>query len=111
MNPGSSGGPLLNLNGELVGINTAVQRFSKGGTLVEGLGFAINMENADLISGQLIEVGRVRWSWMGAFLEDLDPKRAAEVGLPMREGVVVLKLYEDGPSDKAGIQRGISSCR
>ncbi len=106
MNPGSSGGPLLNLNGELVGINTAVQRFSQGGTRVEGLGFAINMETANLISDQILELGRVRWSWMGAFLNDLDPKLAAEVGLPIREGVVVLKLFESGPSHKAGIQRG-----
>ena len=106
MNPGSSGGPLLNLDGELVGINTAVQRFSKGGTLFEGVGFAINMETASLISDQIIELGRVRWSWMGAFLDDLDPKRAAEVGLPIREGVVVLNLSDDGPSHLAGIQRG-----
>ena len=106
MNPGSSGGPLLNLQGELVGINTAVQRFSQGGTLVEGIGFAINMETANLISDQIMELGRVRWSWMGAFLDDLDPKRAAEVGLPIREGVVVLNLFKDGPSHKAGIQRG-----
>ena len=106
MNPGSSGGPLLNLQGELVGINTAVQRFSQGGTLVEGVGFAINMETANLISDQIVELGRVRWSWMGAFLDDLDPKRAAEVGLPMREGVVVLNVYQDGPSHQAGIQRG-----
>ena len=43
---------------------------------------------------------------MGAFLEDLDPKRAAEVGLPIREGAVVVKLFKDGPSDQAGIQPG-----
>ena len=106
MNPGSSGGPLLNLDGELVGINTAVQRFSQSGTRIEGVGFAINMETANLISDQILELGRVRWSWMGAFLDDLDPKRAAEVGLPIREGVVVLKLFKDGPSDKAGILPG-----
>ncbi len=106
INPGSSGGPLLNLDGELVGINTAVQRFSQEGTRVEGVGFAINMESANLISGQIIELGRVRWSWMGAFLDDLDPKRAAEAGLPIREGVVVLNLFQDGPSHQAGIQRG-----
>lgn len=106
INPGSSGGALLNLNGELVGINTAVQRFSQDGTRVEGVGFAINMESASLISDQILELGRVRWSWMGAFLEDLDPKRAAEVGLPIREGVVVVKLFKDGPSDQAGIQPG-----
>ncbi len=106
INPGSSGGPLLNLDGELVGINTAVQRFSQEGTRVEGVGFAINMENANLISDQIIELGRVRWSWMGAFLDDLDPKRAAEAGLPIREGVVVLNLFQDGPSHQAGIQRG-----
>jgi S1-C subfamily serine protease len=43
---------------------------------------------------------------MGAFLDDLDPKRAAEVGLPIREGVVVLNLFQDGPSHQAGIMRG-----
>ena len=106
MNPGSSGGPLLNLNGELVGINTAVQRFSQDGSPVEGVGFAINMESANLISDQILELGRVRWSWMGAFLDDLDPKRAAEAGLPIMEGVVVLNLFKDGPSHQAGIQHG-----
>ena len=106
MNPGSSGGPLLNLNGELVGINTAVQRYSQDGSPVEGVGFAINMESANLISDQILELGRVRWSWMGAFLDDLDPKRAAEAGLPIREGVVVVNLFKDGPSHQAGIQPG-----
>ena len=106
MNPGSSGGPLLNLDGELVGINTAVQRFSQDGSPVEGVGFAINMESANLISDQILELGRVRWSWMGAFLDDLDPERAAEAGLPIREGVVVVKLFQDGPSHQAGIQPG-----
>ena len=106
MNPGSSGGPLLNLNGELVGINTAVQRFSQDGSPVEGVGFAINMESANLISDQILELGRVRWSWMGAFLDDLDPKRAAEAGLPIMEGVVVFNLFKDGPSHQAGIQPG-----
>ena len=106
INPGSSGGPLLNLSGELVGINTAVQRFSDSGTLVEGVGFAINVETANLISQQLVELGRVRWAWIGAFLDDLNPQRAAEAGLPIREGVVVLNLFKDGPAHKSGIRRG-----
>ena len=106
INPGSSGGPLLNLSGELVGINTAVQRFSDAGTLVEGVGFAINVETANLISQQLVELGRVRWAWIGAFLDDLNPQRAAEAGLPIREGVVVLNLFKDGPAHKSGIRRG-----
>ena len=106
INPGSSGGPLLNLSGELVGINTAVQRFSDAGTLVEGVGFAINVETANLISQQLVELGRVRWAWIGAFLDDLNPQMAAEAGLPIREGVVVLNLFKDGPAHKSGIRRG-----
>ena len=106
INPGSSGGPLLNLSGELVGINTAVQRFSDTGTLVEGVGFAINVQTATLISQQLVDLGRVRWAWIGAFLDDLDPRRAAEAGLPIREGVVVLNLFKDGPAHKYGVKRG-----
>ena len=106
INPGNSGGPLLNLRGELVGINTAVQRFSDRGIRVEGMGFAINMETAHLVSSQLVESGRVRWAWMGVFLGDLDPEAAARVGLPVRAGVVIQDLFADGPSDRAGAQPG-----
>ncbi len=106
INPGNSGGPLINLQGSLVGVNTAVQRLSASGTAVEGIGFAINMETATLVSQQLVELGRVRWAWMGVILADLIPEIAAEVGLPIREGVVIQNTLIDGPADRAGIQPG-----
>ena len=106
INPGNSGGPLLNLKGELVGINTAVQRFSDSGTRVEGIGFAINVETAVLVAEQLVDLGRVRWAWLGAFLGDLAPELAAEVGLPIREGVVIRDLLPDGPAGQAGLLPG-----
>jgi S1-C subfamily serine protease len=107
INPGNSGGPLLNLNGELIGINTAVLRQAGlGGPPIEGIGFAINMETAELVSSQLVELGRVRWAWMGAVLGDLIPEVAARVGLPVREGVVIREVLIDGPAGQAGIQRG-----
>ena len=108
INPGNSGGPLLNLNGELVGINTAVvRRGSSGGrTPIEGIGFAINTETIALVSDQLVELRRVRWAWIGAFLGDLIPEVAAEVGLPVSEGVVIRALLTNGPAHSAGILRG-----
>ena len=104
INPGNSGGPLLNVAGELVGINTAVVRSGAGGNTVEGIGFAINMETASLVSEQLITSGRVRWSWMGAFLEDLVPERAAQARLPIRQGVIIEGVVPGGPADRAGIR-------
>ena len=106
VNPGNSGGPLVNLRGELVGINTAVQRYSDRGVRVEGMGFAINMETAELVASQLVESGKVRWAWMGVFLGDLDPEVAARVGLPVRGGVVIRNLFPSGPSAQAGILPG-----
>jgi len=107
INPGNSGGPLIGLDAQLVGINTSVLRGSSGGgTPIEGIGFAINMETAAQVSQQLIEFGRVRWAFLGLDLADLIPERAAALGLQVREGVVVARVVVDGPSDLAGIQAG-----
>jgi serine protease Do len=106
INPGNSGGPLINLRGSLVGVNTAVQRVSPSGLTVEGIGFAINTETAALVTQQLVELGRVRWAWMGVILADLTPEVAAEVGLPIREGVVIQNTVLNGPADLVDIRPG-----
>ena len=107
INPGNSGGPLIDLNGDLVGINTAVLRGTgQGGISVEGIGFAIDVETAQQVAQQLVELGHVRWAWMGVFLADLVPEYAAQVGLPIREGVIIRNTVIDGPSDRAGMEPG-----
>ncbi|MCS5657361.1 MAG: PDZ domain-containing protein, partial [Dehalococcoidia bacterium] len=108
INPGNSGGPLISLGGQLVGINTAVLRAGRGGgrLAIEGIGFAINMETAVLVSDQLVKDGRVKWAWMGVFLADLIPEMAAELGLPIREGVGIQDVLPGGPSDQSGIRQG-----
>ena len=106
INPGNSGGPLLDLNGNLIGINTAVLRNESSGARVEGIGFAIDIDTATQVSQQLIDLGRVRWAWMGVLLADLVPEVAAQLRLPIREGVVISRTVTDGPSARAGIQPG-----
>jgi S1-C subfamily serine protease len=108
INPGNRGGPLQNLEGKLVGINSAILRQSSSGgrTGVEGIGFAINTETATLVAGQLVESRRVRWAWMGTYLGDLIPELAAQAGIPISEGVVIRDVLAGGPADQEGIQRG-----
>ncbi|MCS5666648.1 MAG: PDZ domain-containing protein, partial [Dehalococcoidia bacterium] len=108
INPGNSGGPLIDLGGNLVGINTAVLRGTsqRVGVAVQGIGFAINIETAQQVAEQLVELGHVRWAWMGVLLDDLVPEVAARVGLPIREGVIIQNIVADGPSDQAGIKPG-----
>jgi len=103
INRGNSGGPLIDLGGNLVGINTAVLRGTGGRTSidVEGIGFAINVETAQQVAQQFVELGRV-----GGFLADLVLEVAAEVGLQIREGVIIQNTVVDGPSDRAGINPG-----
>ena len=103
---GDSGGPLLDLNGNLIGINTAVLRKESSGARVEGIGFAIDIKTTIEVSRQLVNLGRVRWAWMGVLLADLVPEVDAQLGLPIREGVVISRIVIEGPSARAGIQPG-----
>jgi S1-C subfamily serine protease len=105
INPGNSGGPLLNLAGEVIGINTAIIRGSIGNNQeAEGIGFAVSMGTTIPVSEQLIENGRVVRPRIGVQILDVNPVTAAERGLSVDEGVLILAVTAGGPADRAGIE-------
>jgi serine protease Do/serine protease DegQ len=100
INPGNSGGPLLNIHGEVVGINTAI--VASG----QGIGFAIPINLARLISDQLIEKGEVTRGWLGVSIQPLTRELADSFGLDRATGALVNKVLPDTPAAEAGILRG-----
>jgi serine protease Do len=98
INPGNSGGPLLNMNGEVVGINTAI--VAQG----QGIGFAIPVNMAQGIIRQLEESGSVTRGWLGVGIQDLTPELTEYYGIEDKKGVLVAKVFEGDPADKAGIK-------
>jgi serine peptidase DegS len=102
INFGNSGGALINTEGELVGINTAVLAKNLG---VEGIGFAIPVNLVRGVVGELIAKGRVVRGWLGIVPEDVDADQARQIGLP-RAGVVISDLYRNGPALAAGLRPG-----
>lgn len=101
INPGNSGGPLVNLNGEVVGINVAI--FSTTGGY-QGLGFAIPVNSAKRIISRLIEGKKVSYGWLGITVQDLNEDLAKYFNLVDKNGVLVAKVLEDSPAQKAGIK-------
>jgi serine protease Do len=103
INEGNSGGALVNLRGEVIGINTAKIKIPG----VEGMGFAIPSNTADKTAGELILHGRIIRPWMGVWHGgNLDEARAAELQLPVNYGVLVQEVVRGGPADLAGISGG-----
>ena len=100
INRGNSGGPLVNLNGEVVGINTWIASRS-GGSI--GLGFAIPINNASRAIDQIIATGRVEYGWLGVSIGDV-PRDAHSLGT--RWGALVSSVFDGSPADRAGIQPG-----
>jgi serine protease Do len=99
INPGNSGGPLFNLTGEVVGINTAIVA---GGT---GIGFAIPINMAKRLLPQLKE-GRVRYGYLGVYIQDLTPELAESFGLEEATGVLISEVLPGSAADKGGVQKG-----
>ncbi len=98
INPGNSGGPLVNSRGEVVGINTAGIRGS------QGIGFAINIDDAMAIAQQLIEKGYVERGFLGITPVNLTPGLAMQIGAPVAEGIVVARVVDDSGAFDAGVQ-------
>ena len=100
INDGNSGGPLVNLDGEVVGINTAVVRRASG------IGFAVSSSVASPIIDSLIEHGRVVRPLIGLVAADVTPARANQLNLNVTEGIIVTRLTTNGPAYLEGIRAG-----
>lgn len=103
INRGNSGGPLFNLDGEVIGINTAI--FSQSGGSV-GIGFAISSNLAKQVVTQLRDFGRTKRGWLGVFIQEVTADIADSLGLDEVSGALVASVSEGGPADMAGLEAG-----
>lgn len=103
LNPGNSGGPLLNLNGEVVGVNSQI--YSRSGGYM-GLSFAIPIDLAMNIESQLVEHGSVKRGRLGVSVQSLNQELADSFGLPRPAGALVSQVIDDTAAAKAGIKSG-----
>ena len=103
INRGNSGGPLFNLDGKVIGINTAIVS-QTGGSI--GLGFAIPSNSAKKIVNQLKEFGKTKRGWLGVMIQPVTKDFAESLGLSDQKGAFVSNVNPNGPSKKAGIEAG-----
>lgn len=101
INRGNSGGPLINMKGEVIGINTAI--FSPTGASV-GIGFSSPSNLAQSVIGDLQEFGRTRRGWLGVKIQTVTPEIAESLGLDKARGALVAEVVEDSPAEKAKVE-------
>ena len=104
INQGNSGGPLFNLNGDVVGINTAIIAPGQAGSI--GIGFAIPANAAKNVIDQLIKYGETRRGWLGVRIQEVTKEIADVENLKKVKGALVASVGEKSPADKAGIKPG-----
>jgi serine protease Do len=104
INQGNSGGPLVNLAGEVIGINNMIVRGSGSGAVAEGLGFAIPVNTAQAVATQILDHGYFSRPFMGISYQAVSPDIAAAYHLPVQWGVYVTKVASNSPASKAGLQ-------
>src|SRR5215211_962896 len=104
INHGNSGGPLINLAGEVIGINTLIVRDTGSGDVAEGLGFAIPMNTAQAVAQQIIQQGYFARPYMGISFQPINPDIADRYNLPAHWGVYITKVELGSPADQAGLK-------
>jgi serine protease Do len=102
VNPGNSGGPLVNISGEVIGI-TSVKIVASD---VEGMGFAISSDEAKPIIEDLIRYGHVTYPWLGVSVSPVTPLVAASENLSVDRGARIVQVVADGPAEAAGLREG-----
>ena len=102
INQGNSGGPLFNLEGEVIGINTAIIAPGQSGSI--GIGFAIPANAASNVIDQLIDFGETRRGWLGVRIQEVTKEIAEVEKLKKPEGALVASVGENSPADKAGVK-------
>ena len=103
VNPGNSGGPLFNMNGEVIGINSQIYSQTGG---YQGLSFAIPIDVASKVEQQLVAHGKVERGRIGVAIQEVTQGLAQSFGLNKPEGALVSSVEKNGPADKAGMQAG-----
>lgn len=103
INIGNSGGPLLNLDGEVVGINTAI--FSHNGSYM-GVGFAIPASLVSSIARQLIDHGEVKRGYLGIVIQPMTAELSESFATDANKGILISQVYENSPAEKAGLKAG-----
>ncbi len=103
VNPGNSGGPLFNLRGEVIGINSQIYSRTGG---YQGVSFAIPIDVAINVKNQLVANGRVERGRIGVTIQDVNQALADSFHLPRPRGALVSQVEDDGPADDAGVQPG-----
>jgi serine protease DegQ len=103
INFGNSGGALIDTNGNLLGINSAI--YSQSGGSV-GIGFAIPVSTAKTVMESIIQHGQVIRGWVGIETQDITPELAESFGLPQADGTIIAGVVRGGPADRAGVRPG-----
>ncbi len=105
INQGNSGGPLVDLAGEVIGVNTLIVRNTGSGAVAEGLGFAIPVDTAAAVATQLIQKGYVAHPYLGIAYQPIAPSIASAYNLPVQWGVYITQVAQGSPASSAGLQR------
>lgn len=101
IHPGNSGGPLLNIDGNVIGVNTLIVDGQN-----QGFGFAIPIHLAKNAAEQIVKTGQVKRGWLGIIIKDLNDTEAKKMGISQKSGILIIEITENSPAHKAGLHAG-----